>query len=263
LGVGCYGTLIGAGGGFILVPVLLIFYPDTEPDTLTSISLFVVFVNAVSGSIAYARHRRIDYKTGLLFAACSAPGVIAGALLVNIVPGRVFTAAFGIMLLALAVVSLRSRAPAIREPLRGPGVLRREVTDPEGRTFVYAYRIQQAAALNVGIGFISSLFGIGGGVIQVPAMIMMLHIPALLATATSLFTLSFMSGGATAIHVASGTLSGDALARAVALAVGAVPGAQLGAVLANRIRPRYILLLLAVSISVLGIRMLVRAIFGF
>jgi uncharacterized protein len=261
LGVGCYGTIIGAGGGFILVPVLLIFYPDEDPDTLTAISLFVVFVNAVSGSIAYWRQRRIDYLTGLFFAACSLPGVVAGAVLVNFVPGRLFTAAFGLMLLLLAVVSWQSRSPAVREPLRGAGVLRREVTDTEGRRYVYAYRTGQAAALSLGIGFISSLFGIGGGVIQVPTMIIMLHIPAMFATATSLFTLSFMSGGATFIHLVSGTLSGDPLARAAALAVGAVPGAQIGAVFAQRIKPRYVLILLAVSISVLGVRLLVKAIF--
>lgn len=260
--IGIYGTIIGAGGGFVLVPVLLLLYPEYGPEEVTAISLFVVFVNAVSGSIAYGRQRRIDYLTAGVFAFAAAPGVVAGALLVQYVPTRLFMALFGAMLLGLAATSARSRPTAVRAPLRGPGVLLRRITDPEGRTYVYAYRIWQAVTLGMGIGFISSLFGIGGGIIQVPAMIMLLHIPVQFAVATSLFTLSFMTGGATAIHVATGTLHGDQLAKAAALAVGAVPGAQLGAVLATRIRGRYVLLLLAAGISILGARLLLKAIFS-
>ena len=69
--VGAYGTLVGAGGGFVLVPALLLIYPDQPPSSVTSISLAVVFVNASSGSAAYARLKRIDYFTGLMFAAAS------------------------------------------------------------------------------------------------------------------------------------------------------------------------------------------------
>lgn len=82
LGVGAYGTIIGAGGGFVLVPLLLVFFPDYGPEQVTAISLAVVWANATSGSIAHARARRIDYVTGLLFAVASVPGVIAGALVV-------------------------------------------------------------------------------------------------------------------------------------------------------------------------------------
>jgi len=63
--IGTFGTLIGAGGGFLLAPVLLLAYPDESPEIITSISLAVVFLNALSGSVAYARMRRIDYRSGL------------------------------------------------------------------------------------------------------------------------------------------------------------------------------------------------------
>jgi len=61
--VGAFGTLIGAGGGFILTTILLLLYPHDSPQTLTAISLAAVFFNAASGSAAYARQRRIDYRT--------------------------------------------------------------------------------------------------------------------------------------------------------------------------------------------------------
>ena len=73
--VGAYGTMIGAGGGFILVPLLLLFYPKDAPEIITSISLAVVFFNAASGSIAYARMKRIDFKSGTIFSLAAIPGV--------------------------------------------------------------------------------------------------------------------------------------------------------------------------------------------
>ncbi len=75
-----YGTLIGAGGGFVLMPMLLLLHPDESPAKLTAISLAVVFFNALSGSVSYAMMRRIDYKSGLMFAAATIPGAIIGAL---------------------------------------------------------------------------------------------------------------------------------------------------------------------------------------
>ena len=68
-----------ARGFFVLMPILLLAYPDDSPDLLTAISLAVVFFNALSGSIAYGRMRRIDYKSGLLMAATALPGAVIGA----------------------------------------------------------------------------------------------------------------------------------------------------------------------------------------
>jgi uncharacterized membrane protein YfcA len=59
--VGAFGTVIGAGGGFILTPILLLLYPHDSPQTLAAISLAAVFFNAASGSVAYARQRRVDF----------------------------------------------------------------------------------------------------------------------------------------------------------------------------------------------------------
>ncbi len=257
--VGAYGTVIGAGGGFMLVPVLLFVYPEYGPQQVTAISLAVVCANATSGSIAYGRHKRIDYRTGALFAVSSIPGVISGAIVVHYVPERLFSGLFGLMLLVLAVVALRGRSPSVRPPQRGPGVLVRKLEDTEGRTYIYAYKIWQGVLLSVGVGFVSSLFGIGGGVIHVPAMIILLHIPVQFAVATSHFVLAFMSGGGSVVHLIDGSLGGEQLVKAGALALGAVPGAQVGAWISHRIKGRYVLILLAVAIVVLGIRLLAKA----
>lgn len=259
--VGAYGTIIGLGGGFVIVPVLLFLYPEYGPEQLTAISLAVVWANTTSGSIAYARQRRIDYLTGVMFAASSAPGVIAGALLVHQVPKRVFVVIFAVLLMGLGLLSLRGREMRVRPPLRGPGVLRRSLETKEG-VYRYAYYVWQGVLLSVGVGFLSSLLGIGGGVIHVPAMIMWLHFPVQFAVATSQFMLVFMSGGATLVHLANGTLAGEQLTKAAALGVGTVPGAQVGAMIARRLKARTTLMLLAVALFGLSVRLLAKGVFG-
>jgi uncharacterized membrane protein YfcA len=259
--VGTYGTIVGLGGGFILVPLLLLLYPDYEPERFTAISLAVVCANTISGSIAYARQGRIDYVTGAIFAAASAPGVIAGVFLVHLAPERAFTIALAFLLLALAALALRGPPRGVRPPLRGRGVVLRAISAPEG-TYRYGYRLWQGVLLSAGVGLVSSLFGIGGGAIHVPAMISLLHIPVQFAVATSQFILAFMSGGGTAIHLANGTLSGDQLTKTAALAAGTIPGAQTGAWLARRMKGRTVVRLLVIGLSVLSVRLLIRGITG-
>src|SRR5262245_291949 len=99
--IGAYGTLIGAGGGALLVRALLILMPDESPATVTSISLAVVFFNAYAGTVAYARMRRIDYFAGVLFAIAGLPGAVLGTILVREVARVLFDPTFGVLLLAI------------------------------------------------------------------------------------------------------------------------------------------------------------------
>src|SRR3970040_2945330 len=94
--IGIFGTPIGAGGGFILMPLLLIMYPQENPELLTSISLAVVFFNALSGTVAYARMKRIDYRSGILFSLATVPGAILGALSTSYIPRRTLNVIFGL-----------------------------------------------------------------------------------------------------------------------------------------------------------------------
>ena len=117
--VGTFGTLVGAGGGFILTPILLVAYPHDSPQTITAISIAVVFFNACSGSIAYARQGRIDVRSGRLFAVATMPGAVAGALVVDDVSRRLFDAVMAVLLVGIALwLALGSRARAPRRVWR-------------------------------------------------------------------------------------------------------------------------------------------------
>ena len=74
VGVGAFGTIVGSGGGFVLTPILLLLYPHDSPRTITAISLTTVFFNAASGTTAYRRQRRVDWRSGSVFAAAAMPG---------------------------------------------------------------------------------------------------------------------------------------------------------------------------------------------
>ncbi len=254
---GAYGTLIGAGGGFLLVPALLLLYPTAKPSTVTSISLAVVFFNGIVGAILYARERRIDYRTGFIFATATVPGAVLGAVVVSYMPRALFSGLFGLLLVMLALVIILRPANSRADRVARPGMLTRVVTDVWGRRYEYHYYPWQGMLISLGVGFISSLLGIGGGIIQVPAMVLLLDFPPHIATATSQLILAIMAAAGTAVHLATGELAfGSGLRRALILAVGVIPGAVVGARISRRVRGPLLIRLLAVGLMLVGIRLL-------
>lgn len=254
--------MVGVGGGFVLVPVLLLLYPDRDPEEITAISLAVVFANSVSGAAAFARQGRIDYRSGWYFAGATLPGALLGAFVVRYTPRAAFEVMFSAILGAIGLFLLLQQAPTgIREPERGErGIVRRMLRDRSGQTFFYSYNLRKGVRLTAVIGFFSSLLGIGGGVIQVPMMTTVLRFPVHIATATSQFILAFMAGEGSIVHLVSGSLRWDeSLATAGLLALGAVPGAQLGAFAARHIAAPLILRLLSVTLILVAIRLGLKA----
>ena len=200
IGIGIFGTLVGAGGGFLLTPLLLFFYPHDPADTITSISLAVVFFNALSGSVAYARQKRIDFRSGVIFSLAGLPGAIAGAFATSLIPRRLFDHAFGVVLVGAALFLLIK--PSQSAPAETTnGKVGHESALPFSPS---SGSLNLGAALSFVVGFVSSLLGIGGGIIHVPAMIQLLKFPVHTATATSHFILAVMSLAGTCVHVASG-----------------------------------------------------------
>jgi uncharacterized membrane protein YfcA len=259
VGVGTFGTLVGAGGGFILTPVLLIAYPRAKPDLITAISLVVVFFNALSGSLAYGRQKRTDYRSGIQFALAALPGSVAGALVVNLVPVRPFDIVMGVVLASLAVVLIRGRGHEM-VPRSRPGATARTITDSSGTTYRYAVPVRRGILYSIGIGFISSFLGIGGGVIHVPMMVVSLGFPVHVATATSHFVLTFMAAAGSITHAISGSFAnGIGLRRAAALSVGVVAGAQFGARLSQRYSGALIQRVLCFALLAIAARVITQA----
>ncbi len=245
---GGYGTLIGAGGGFVLAPALLLIYPDEAPETITSISLAVVFFNALSGTLVYARSSRIDFKWGVIFAIATMPGAVAGALATTAISRVHFNLVFGLLLVAVAiflVFSPRKKSTAAIAQLDLETNMGRNLTFPT---------LLIGAGLSTVFGFVSSFLGIGGGFLYVPALIYLLRFPIHIATATSLFVLTLTAFTGTATHVAAG-LFHHGVRRAVALSIGAILGAQIAARLSRHIHGDWIIRSLAAALGLVGLRL--------
>jgi hypothetical protein len=254
--VGAYGTLIGAGGGFVLVPVLLVMYPHESPEIITCISLAVVFCNALSGSVAYARMGRVDYRSGLLFSAAAVPGAILGALTTAHIPRQTFDAVFGVFMVCGSCYLLyRPGIEDLTPHAKDGRHIVCNLVEANGHRHSYSYNLSKGLLISFGVGFMSSCLGIGGGIIHVPALIGLLSFPVHVATATSHFVLAVTALAGTAVHIATGSFT-RGIYRTISLSIGVLAGAQLGAVLSSRVQGAWIIRSLAVVLGLVGIRIL-------
>jgi uncharacterized protein len=258
--IGMFGTLIGAGGGFILVPILILSYPELTPETITAISIAIVAANAISGSIAYARSGRIDYKAGFIFAMFTIPGSILGVLTTQYIPRHFFNILFGIMLIALSAYLFFRHSNSLNSVVLDKNKKRwkhHELTDKSGITYNYSYNQNLGIIISILVGYLSPLLGIGGGIIHVPALVHWLQFPVFVATATSHFILAIMSTVSVIVHIIRGSYHDPKILHMViGLVIGVIPGAQVGAWLSHKIKSHIIIRVLAVCLGLVGIRIL-------
>jgi uncharacterized membrane protein YfcA len=172
-----------------------------------------------------------------------------------------FDGVFALVLLSVAVFLVVRPAARVVQRAHRRGEVTRMITDAHGDTFFYSYNIAAGVALSLVVGLVSSLLGIGGGVIHVPMMVQLLHFPAHIATATSQYVLTVTALTGTLVHLVNGELTGG-YGRAGALALGVMVSAQLGARLSLRIGGTEIVRLMAVALAAIAVRLLVAAALG-
>lgn len=260
-GIGAIGTLIGAGGGFLLVPLLIFTHPALPPEIITAISIVIVACNAVSGSIAYARSGRIDFKAGILFAAYTIPGSILGVLATKYIPATAFNIAFGIILILLSVFLFFKKNSSDQGKETNSGqenlLTYQTLTDKNNTVYSYAYNKYIGIAVSIAVGFLSPLLGIGGGIIHVPAMVHWLNFPVHIATATSHFILAVMATVSVVVHAVKGNYSDPYIFHMILwLSIGVIAGAQLGAFLSHKMKTSAIVKALALCLGLVGLRLL-------
>lgn len=267
--VGVIGTLVGVGGGFVVVPVLVLGF-GIPPAMAAGTSLVMVTVNALAGTVAYARQGRLDWRGGLFLSAISYPGSLLGAWLGTRLPAREFSLLFGLIATSLAIwmaysALRRPRGKAstevavTTEPDPAPDHrplwrLHSRVTDQFGNAHEVSFPIPLASGLCFAIGFIGGMLGVGGGPLLVPAMIYALGYPVHIATASSQLVIALTSAGAALIHLSAGEVL---IRRATALSLGALVGAPIGAALSRRVKSHQLVLALSTILLVVGVRLVV------
>ena len=249
---GTWGSIIGAGGGFIIVPAMLIFHPTLSPAIVTAVSLIAVLANGISGASVYAKLKRIDYKTGAMFLIATLPGGIIGALLVNHINKSLFQTLVGILLITIAIYVFFKKAPQNKSITDGSA--NRLLTDSTGNIYTYKVRIMTGIPIVFIVGFIAGLIGVGGGIVNVPAFILVVGIPLQVAVATSQFMIVGTSLASNITNIFEGDLSGQ-WPTAITLGIGTIIGGQIGSRLSQKFSSTIIIRALAIALLLVGIRL--------
>ena len=216
LAIGLSVGALGAGGSVLAIPVLVYVLGEDVP-TATTVSLVVVLAAALAGGAEHARTGRVCWGHALAFVAAGLPTLAAGTAAADAVDDAAIVAGFAPVMLVAAVATWRSAER--RDPeaaARG-----RECECPPLRGV-------RAVVAGLAVGFLTGFFGVGGGFLVVPALVVGLGFAMRAAAATSLAVVASLSLLGLVAHLAAGRDldPGVAIAMGVACAVGAVAGAS-------------------------------------
>jgi uncharacterized membrane protein YfcA len=278
--VGGYGTLVGIGGGPLIVPFLMLFYQYVPVDIIAT-SLMVILFNVVAGSYFYYRQGRIDIVSGTKMGLVAIPGALLGTLITHFFTIGFLRTVFGLLLLGLGVYVFatsivgaaakaqakvaRNRAalsdeddaepqkPRDRFPDPNEKLTKRVMRDSAGQKYVFWFNEKMALIISAIVGFIGPLIGIGGGVFHVPAMTEILKFPTHIATATVHYVLLICVFFALIPYITMGAVHYDV---AIPMGIGTIFGARLGAKLSAQYSSEVLFKLLSIGLFLLSIRLL-------
>ncbi len=250
------GLSLGAlgGGGSILTVPALVYLMGMDARAATTGSLIIVGVTALMGMFAHRRHGRVKVTQGIVFGLIGTIGAVAGTRLSLAVPPDVLLAGFSVLMLAVAALMLtRKRVPV------GGGKPEGEEPVPwdvpiisfTPRFVCVCPRAAKVVVAAVAVGLMTGFFGVGGGFLVVPALVLALDFPMPIAVGTSLLVISINSATSLAARMGTG-IEIDWLIIGV-FTIAAVLGSLLGTRIATRARPETLRTGFAVLITVVGL----------
>lgn len=225
----------------MVIPVLRIAY-GVLPGPAAGTSLVMVLANTAAASIGYLRHRVVDLKLAVPLTISAVPGSIAGAIAVKRFSPTGFDLAYGACLVLMAVMVLRRRGMESRPA--------------HERTFAHDWRVGLAAGF--GVGFFSSLFGIGGGVVLIPLLLLAARMPPHVVTATSAFVITTTAPVGIIAHAYGGDVD---WVFTTPLVLGGLVGGSFGPVIARRVSSPTLISLLAGALILAALGLVLRHVF--
>lgn len=246
--------LLGIGGGIILVPLFLWtfslagFAPEILVHTAFGTSLGIIILTAISSTFGHRKHGNIDWRHVLYLALGGIAGAMAGAGLATQISGNWLKVLFGMMQILVAgnLLFVQSRLPPAKE------------APPPGLSLV---------AVGVAGGMFSAFFGVGGGVVAVPLMVMVLRFPmhlavgnssALIVISSVAGTISYLVLGWGEPHLPPYSLGYVNFLVILLVAPFTVAMARLGVKVAARMSHDRLVKVFAIILILVGVRMIVR-----
>jgi uncharacterized protein len=233
--------LVGGGGSILAVPLLLYVVGMPDPHQAIGTSALAVAVNAFANLIPHARARHVRWQPALIFAACGLVGAFGGSSIGKVVNGQRLLILFALLMLVIAVMMLRGRKAT------GDGSVVERRVNP--------WRL---GVIGLATGTLSGFYGIGGGFLVVPGLILATGMPTIAAIGSSLVAVGAF-GMTTALNYA---LSGMVQwSTALLFIAGGIGGGWAGARLAKRLSAQRQTLtrLLGCMLVVVAVYMLYRS----
>jgi uncharacterized protein len=256
---GGVGALLGIGGGVFLVPLLHLAL-GFSLHTAAAISLVTVIATSSSVSAGRAGSHLINLRLGMVLEVATVAGSLLGGVTAYLFSEATLQRLFGAVaiLAAAAVLGRINRRNVMLDPAVDPGRLGGRFHEGEsGGVVTYQVkRLPVALAASFVAGNVSSLLGLGGGIIKVPALNAWCGIPMRAAAATSAFMIGVTATGGAIIYYGRGELPALAAAPAV---LGVQLGSWLGIHLARHAPARWLKILLALVLLVVSILMFFRS----
>jgi uncharacterized protein len=235
-GSGVIGSLIGVGGGIFMTPALT--YMGFSPAVIASSSLIAILATSISSTLTYIRKKYINYSLGLKLALPAIPGSIIGGFFSNFISLEHFKIYFAILLISVGLY-IFFKNKIIKKTLdRTPKLL--------------FYLILISGTFCAGV--ISSLFGIGGGIIFVPILVIMYKMKMINVSPTAQFTLLITTITGLLTHI---ILEHPDYSYGIALAFGAFFGAQVGSRSIHLIRENILSKILSFSLISIAINFII------
>ncbi len=260
---GILGSLIGLGGGVVVVPVLtLIFHIDIR--LAIGASIVSVIATSSGAAAAYVRERMTNLRAGMFLEIATTTGAITGAFLTTILPARFLFILFGVVLAYSGfamyakrhqdrLLSVSTDRIANRLNLHGS-----YYDEAEKREISYKVTgTKLGLALMYVAGMVSALLGIGSGALKVPAMDLAMHLPMKVSTATSNFMIGVTAAASAGVYFARGQI--DPVI-AAPVAAGVLGGATVGSLMLGKIESKAIRMIFVVVLIVIAFEMFQRGI---
>ncbi len=237
VGIGLLLGLVGGGGSILTVPVL-VYVLGLGVHEATATSLVIVGATALAGAVPHARAGRVALTTALLFGAAGIGGAFAGTWLNARVSGPAILMLFGLLMLAVATRMAWRTAPQEASAEAAPSAARWPV-----------------AIAGLLVGFMTGFFGVGGGFLIVPALVLLLRLPMRIAVGTSLVIIAINAAAGILAHLRSG---GIELGLALLFVTGGVAGTHVGARLHGQFHEERLSRAFAVLVALIGIYLVAR-----
>ena len=256
------GALVGIGGGIIIVPSLVYFGIDHQllsgmtPQRAIGTSSVILITTGLTATLGYLKTKQVDVKNGLTFLICIIPGALIGAYISRYLTLDSFNLYFGIFLIIISIILM------IRNSVKPIKYFQQEkymksFTDRYGEEHRYGIPPVVAIISSFIVGITTGLFGIGGGALMTPLMIIIFKFPPHVAVGTSMMMIFFSSFSSSVSHVVQGNVL---WVHAIVLIISSYFGAKIGVRINSKIKSDTVVLILRFTMLILGIYLIIKSI---